>query len=794
MKTKAITLAIFNENNHHDKLMAFYIRLALIIIIYMLLMISFIMLIDLDDISFFIGIPGIIFMILLLLWNKRRRAISLSLFIGLSFIILLFLHSHVIDGCLLIMNAVIDFIGIHTGIIILPFDLNVTEHMQHTALHITLTYIGLLMAYISYNIVVYKRAFLLWSIVIILFILQTIFQREMFTFINLSLLFISLVINRKTKHLQQQATESVFAPLSAYGILLSVAVLLSVSIVYIQPKEGYEKPELIEAFQRKGEQFINDVRFEPNKTNTFTNGDFQALGPLALKDEVALEVTMDEPTPLYLRGFTGSEYTRDEWKTLDSEVTHAHRGLLYWLNEEDFHPLNQLGNINELIGEKEFTDRTTMTIRNVNANRQYVYTPYELTTKPNEIVQTNIFNDQMIASKKWFGERTYTFETYMNLTSNYPTLANKLYSLIEEKEIDDYIQLENHYNAFVQKVYTNIPEDIRAILEHHVTLDPSDEQDTPYEEAIHYIRHYLHQHMAYTTRPKTLPEGKDFLLHFLEDTKEGYATHFATAATLMFRYLDIPARYVEGYLLLPQDVEDVQPGEKIYIKGANAHAWSEIYVDQIGWIPVEMTPPYFDKMPSIDTSNYPEGTGNSKQEKSESDEQDASGTRKVKEDDKRDVVEEREDEQETTEKFSNIWLLVFIVLIVLVIITYLLYLLKKKIALRKVQKSFNDPNVNKAIHHMFLYMMSLMHYDGIKERGGSIYRYINDIEEKYGSSFASQFQQVIHIHQKAHFSQDEVEQSYYDCVNHFISEVIKYTYKSKGWLKRLKMKWIDVIV
>src|SRR5699024_7835356 len=122
--------------------------------------------------------------------------------------------------------------------------------------------------------------------------------------------------------------------------------------------------------------------------------------------------------------------------------------------------------------------------------------------------------------------------------------------------------------------------------------------------------------------------------------------------------------------------EDVQPGEKIYIKGANAHAWSEIYVDQIGWIPVEMTPPYFDKMPSIDTSNYPEGTGNSKQEKSESDEQDASGTRKVKEDDKRDVVEEREDEQETTEKFSNIWLLVFIVLIVLVIITYLLYLLK----------------------------------------------------------------------------------------------------------------------
>src|SRR5699024_4042175 len=110
----------------------------------------------------------------------------------------------------------------------------------------------------------------------------------------------------------------------------------------------------------------------------------------------------------------------------------------------------------------------------------------------------------------------------------------------------------------------------------------------------------------------------------------------------------------------------------------------------------------FDKMPSIDTSNYPEGTDNFEKEKSELVEQDASGTRKVKEDDKREVIEEREDQRDTTEKSFDIWLLVLIILIVIVITVYLLYLLQKKIALVRLKKSFNDPNLNKAIHHMFL--------------------------------------------------------------------------------------------
>ena len=40
-------------------------------------------------------------------------------------------------------------------------------------------------------------------------------------------------------------------------------------------------------------------------------------------------------------------------------------------------------------------------------------------------------------------------------------------------------------------------------------------------------------------------------------SKKGYDVQFATAATLMFRYYGIPARYVEGYLITPKDAKQM---------------------------------------------------------------------------------------------------------------------------------------------------------------------------------------------------------------------------------------------
>lgn len=134
-------------------------------------------------------------------------------------------------------------------------------------------------------------------------------------------------------------------------------------------------------------------------------------------------------------------------------------------------------------------------------------------------------------------------------------------------------------------------------------------------EATKIIYDYFYNNVPYTLRPGSTPWRKDFVNYFLDSNKKGYCAHFASAATLAFRQIGIPARYVEGYAF---DYYEVLEGEaqkdaaaadyydgynelgdgtgvvRLSLSDANAHAWVEIYTDEFGWIPVELTPPSSD--------------------------------------------------------------------------------------------------------------------------------------------------------------------------------------------------------
>lgn len=96
----------------------------------------------------------------------------------------------------------------------------------------------------------------------------------------------------------------------------------------------------------------------------------------------------------------------------------------------------------------------------------------------------------------------------------------------------------------------------------------------------------------YDTAPGKLPESVDsssaFLDYFMLETKNGYCSYYATAFTLVARYLGLPARYVQGYNIQT-------PARSIITVTSNqAHAWPEVYFDNVGWIPFEPTPGYND--------------------------------------------------------------------------------------------------------------------------------------------------------------------------------------------------------
>ncbi len=95
---------------------------------------------------------------------------------------------------------------------------------------------------------------------------------------------------------------------------------------------------------------------------------------------------------------------------------------------------------------------------------------------------------------------------------------------------------------------------------------------------------------TYTLTPGQLPEtvtnSAEFLDYFLLESREGYCNYFATAFTLLARAQGMPARFVQGFCVPTKDSLET----KVY--SDMAHAWPEVYLEDIGWIPFEPTPGY----------------------------------------------------------------------------------------------------------------------------------------------------------------------------------------------------------
>ena len=106
---------------------------------------------------------------------------------------------------------------------------------------------------------------------------------------------------------------------------------------------------------------------------------------------------------------------------------------------------------------------------------------------------------------------------------------------------------------------------------------------TPYEKALA-IRDYLKKNYKYTMDVSEHPENVDFVTAFLLNTRKGYCTYFASAMTVLCRIAGLPARYVEGYLAVPNE-----NGEAI-VTGLDAHAWTEVYFEGFGWLTFDATP------------------------------------------------------------------------------------------------------------------------------------------------------------------------------------------------------------
>lgn len=112
------------------------------------------------------------------------------------------------------------------------------------------------------------------------------------------------------------------------------------------------------------------------------------------------------------------------------------------------------------------------------------------------------------------------------------------------------------------------------------------------EEISNGISRELYQRAVYDTTPGAPPAGEEFLHYFLFENHKGFCVHFATAATLMYRYCGYTARYVEGYAVPASAFYENEDGQyEAQITGNMGHAWCQVYDEETGeWIDMEHTP------------------------------------------------------------------------------------------------------------------------------------------------------------------------------------------------------------
>lgn len=138
------------------------------------------------------------------------------------------------------------------------------------------------------------------------------------------------------------------------------------------------------------------------------------------------------------------------------------------------------------------------------------------------------------------------------------------------------------YPAPITNQYTQLPSSTRDQLE-PFTRQIVGDSDSPYTTAVR-IEEWLETNKDYSL-DASHDAGTDVATEFVFNMNQGYCEYFATAMVAMLRSQDIPARYVTGY-------STGQPvGENEYVvRGMNAHAWVEVYLEDIGWVRFDATP------------------------------------------------------------------------------------------------------------------------------------------------------------------------------------------------------------
>lgn len=367
-----------------------------------------------------------------------------------------------------------------------------------------------------------------------------------------------------------------------YQTIAFVAVLGGIIVCFTGALVGglhFTTPEAWNKYKTVADSYIRDVvayGFEGLFNRYEARGGLSAgqLGGVAsVRSDREVDLTIqyapDSLEPVYLRSFIGEEYKKDHWTMAEYGMNgHGH--------------FKEAEQIKKDFDANKGGTKGKMKITNVRVeNGIYNFLPYYTYTN----------QDKELPNYLEKGEEQIV--TYYH--------TDKVDKAMEEMDFWDIDNIQEAYK------YLMVPDENWSSLD-----EIANEQGLKClnaKEAVEKVQNYFEEEYTYSLRPGLTPRGGDFIEHFLKK-KKGFCAHFASTATLLFRQMGFPARYVEGYvatydsisegeLVEGEDYKEWLQGENalgetsvinVEVQDNNAHAWVELYINGIGWVPVEVTP------------------------------------------------------------------------------------------------------------------------------------------------------------------------------------------------------------
>lgn len=368
------------------------------------------------------------------------------------------------------------------------------------------------------------------------------------------------------------------------GLCVACGVLFVLTVALVQPLPA------LSALSASAVRAVQGVRFGDD---SLPEGDLSQAADMNEGESTTLSLAASKTLgdDLLMKGFVGTTFDgmswgRGDWMSYEGKWS----GMRDWLRQNGLTVAEQRAAFDteaEREG-REPVEAVEISVDASGANRRYTYAPYTLRSLGG--------TGAMLTASTMLSMDLLPSKAYRVIVDNVPVddvIADSSW-LASSKS--DYAKSERVYAAFVRDNYMDVREEERDAIDAYLFSNDSwDAGATVSDTAvISRVRTMLASLAGQTDNPPAYTGAPSFVAWFLGSVHEGNSAYFATAATLAFRSAGIPARYVEGYRAADDRLAAaVGAGVPLNLTAADAHAWTEIYLDGQGWTPVEVTPGYY---------------------------------------------------------------------------------------------------------------------------------------------------------------------------------------------------------